>query len=171
MSSQYLTLYKMIVLYMLKRSSDRLSKAQIYDFILDNEYTNFLTLQEVFGELAESELITETSEGNRTYLMMTPAGEEALGFFGNRINPAIKQQIDLYFKENGMKMIDDTSINAYYKKTAENEYTAYLSAREGGSSIIDISIPLFTEPMAESVCDNWRKKNQDIYQYIMKELM
>ncbi len=171
MSSQYLTLYKMIVLYMLKRSKDRLSKAQIYDFILEKEYTNFLTLQEVFSELAESELITETNEGSRTYLMMTDAGDEALGFFGNRMNPAIREQIDDFFKENGMQMRDDSAINAYYKKTGENEYTTYLSARESGRPIIDITLPVFTEAMAESVCDNWKKKSQDLYQHLINELV
>lgn len=171
MSSQYLILYKMIVLYMLKRSKDRLSKAQIYDFILENEYTNFLTLQEVFGELAESELISETNEGNRTYLEMTDAGEETLDFFGNRINPAIREQIDEFFKENGTRIRDDSSIGAYYKKTGENEFTAYLSARESGQSLIEINVPMFTESMAESVCENWKKKNQNIYEYLMKELL
>ncbi|MCR5656734.1 MAG: DUF4364 family protein [Butyrivibrio sp.] len=171
MSSQYLTLYKMIVLYMLRRSDNRLSKAQIYDFILENEYTNFLTLQEVFAEMAESELITETEVGNRTYLSMTSAGEETLGFFSNRINPAIREQIDTFFKENGMKIREESSINAYYKKTGENEYEVHLSATEGGKSLIDISIPFWTEEMAQTVCDNWKRKNQDIYQYLIKELM
>ncbi|WP_026523453.1 DUF4364 family protein [Butyrivibrio sp. MB2005] len=171
MSSQYLTLYKMIVLYMLKKSGDRLSKAQIYDFILENEYTNFLTLQEVFSELAESGLITESNEGSRTYLRMTKEGDEALGFFENRINPDIRTQIDEYFKENGMKIRDDSAINAHFKKTGENEYVAYLSASEGNSSLIEMSIPVWTESMAESICENWKKKNQSIYQYLIKELM
>lgn len=171
MSSQYLTLYKMIVLYMLKKSGDRLSKAQIYDFILENEYTNFLTLQEVFSELADSGLITESNEGSRTYLRITEAGDETLGFFGNRINPDIRTQIDEYFKENGMKIRDDSAINAHFKKTGENEYVAYLSASEGNSSLIEMSIPVWTESMAESICENWKKKNQSIYQYLIKELM
>ena len=38
---------------MLNRSDVTLSKSQIYDFILENEYTTFLTLQEVFGEAGE----------------------------------------------------------------------------------------------------------------------
>ncbi len=171
MSSQYLTLYKMIVLYMLKTSKDRLSKAQIYDFMLDNEYTNFLTLQEVFSELAESKLITENTEGNRTFLEMTRDGEETLGFFENRINPAIRDQIKLYFKENGMELRDYSAINAYYKKTGENEYMAYLSAKESGHPLIEIEIPAFTEAMAESFCENWKKKNQSLYQHIVRELM
>ena len=171
MSSQYLTLYKMIVLYMLRKSDGRLSKAQIYDFILDKEYTNFLTLQEVFGELAESELITENSEGSRTFLKLTDAGSETLDFFGNRINPAIKEQIDTFFKENGMKIRDETSISAFYKKTGENEYTTYLAASEGKSTLIDISIPVWNEEAAMAICDNWKKKNSEIYQHLIRELM
>ncbi|WP_029322651.1 DUF4364 family protein [Butyrivibrio sp. AE3004] len=171
MSSQYLTLYKMIVLYMLRRSEGRLSKAQIYDFILEKEYTNFLTLQEVFSELADSDLITEKSEGNRTYLKMTDAGAETLEFFGNRVNPSIKDEIDEFFKENGMKMRDETAIGAYYKKTGENEYTVYLSATEGGSSLIDISIPVWTEEAAMAVCENWKKKNSSVYRFLLTELM
>ena len=101
MSSQYLTLYKMIVLYMLKRCEVPLSKSQIYDFILEKEYTTFLTLQEVFSELAASHLINEKTVANRTYLEITDEGDETLKFFGNRINPSIRQQIDEYLKKGG----------------------------------------------------------------------
>ena len=161
----------MIVLYMLRKSDGKLSKAQIYEFILEKEYTNFLTLQEVFGELADSELIIESSEGNRTYLKLTDAGNETLDFFGNRINPAIKEQIDAFFKENGMKMRDETSISAFYKKTGENEYTTYLSASEGKSTLIDLSIPVWNEEAALTICDNWKKKNTAIYQHLIRELL
>ena len=74
MASQYLTLYKMIVLYMLNRSDVTLSKSQIYDFILENEYTTFLTLQEVFGEMRDQKLVVEKTSRNRTYLELTDEG-------------------------------------------------------------------------------------------------
>ena len=84
MASQYLTLYKMIVLYMLNRSDVTLSKSQIYDFILENEYTTFLTLQEVFGEMRDQKLVVEKTSRNRTYLELTDEGREALRFFSRR---------------------------------------------------------------------------------------
>ncbi|WP_026510574.1 MULTISPECIES: DUF4364 family protein [unclassified Butyrivibrio] len=171
MSSQYLTLYKMIVLYMLSKSEGRLSKAQIYDYILEKEYTNFLTLQEVFSELAESDLISEKSEGNRTYLRLTDAGNETLEFFGNRINPSIKDEIDEFFKVNGMRMRDETAIGAYYDRTGENEYTVYLKATEAGKTLVDISFPLWSEEAAMEVCENWKKKNSSVYRYLLTELM
>ena len=98
MSSQYLTLYKMIVLYMLRRCEVPLSKSQIYDFILEKEYTTFLTLQEVFSELASSELVIEKTVANRTFLEITKEGDETLKFFGNRIN--MTNTINLLPKSN-----------------------------------------------------------------------
>ncbi len=171
MSSQYLTLYKMIVLYMLKRCEVPLSKSQIYDFILEKEYTTFLTLQEVFSELAASDLINEKTVGNRTYLEITDTGEETLGFFGNRINPSIKQQVDEYLKTNSMKLRNEASILGDYRKTGENEYVAHLIAKENGQNLVDLSLCVPTEEIAQTICNNWQEKNQEVYQFLIERLM
>ena len=161
----------MIVLYMLKRCDVTLSKSQIYDFILEKEYTTFLTLQEVFSELASSNLITEKTMANRTYLEITDEGSQTLEFFGNRINPAIKEQIDDYLKENSMKLRNDSSILGDYRKVGENEYTVQLLAKENGQNLIDIRVPVPTEEIAQHMIDNWQEKNTEIYQYIFSQLM
>ena len=161
----------MIVLYMLKRCDDTLSKSQIYDFILEKEYTTFLTLQEVFSELASSNLITEKTMANRTYLEITDEGSQTLEFFGNRINPAIKEQIDDYLKENSMKLRNDSSILGDYRKVGENEYTVQLLAKENGQNLIDIRVPVPTEEIAQHMIDNWQEKNTEIYQYLFSQLM
>ncbi len=171
MSSQYLTLYKMIVLYMLKRCDVPLSKSQIYDFILEKEYTTFLTLQEVFSELAISELVKEKTVANRTYLEITPEGDETLSFFGNRINPAIKVEIDDFLRNNSMRLRNEASILADYQKTGDNEYTAHLIAKENGQNLVDIRLNVPTEEIAQSICDKWQEKNTDIYQYLIEQLM
>ena len=49
MTHDPLTLYKLIVLYMLDRVTFPLTKAQVGDFILEREYTTFLTLQIIFA--------------------------------------------------------------------------------------------------------------------------
>ena len=161
----------MIVLYMLKRCDVTLSKSQIYDFILEKEYTTFLTLQEVFSELASSNLITEKTMANRTYLEITDEGSQTLEFFGNRINPAIKEQIDDYLKENSMKLRNDSSILGDYRKVGENEYTVQLIAKENGQNLIDIRVPVPTEEIAQHMIDNWQEKNTEIYQYLFSQLM
>lgn len=80
MKQESFTLYKLIVLYMLSRVSFPLTRAQVSDFILQKEYTGFLTLQQAFSELREANLISEKSMRNRTYLMLTDAGRETLRF-------------------------------------------------------------------------------------------
>ena len=49
-----LTLYKLIILYMLDRVKFPITTAQISNYILEKEYTNFLTLQQVINELTEA---------------------------------------------------------------------------------------------------------------------
>jgi predicted transcriptional regulator len=156
---------------MLKRCEVPLSKSQIYDFILEKEYTTFLTLQEVFSELAASDLINEKTVGNRTYLEITDTGEETLGFFGNRINPSIKQQVDEYLKTNSMKLRNEASILGDYRKTGENEYVAHLIAKENGQNLVDLSLCVPTEEIAQTICNNWQEKNQEVYQFLIERLM
>ena len=73
-----LTLYKLIVLYMLNRVTFPLTAAQVSDFILGKEYTNFLTLQQVINELTDAGMIATQSIRNRTHLSITPEGKETL---------------------------------------------------------------------------------------------
>lgn len=55
--SETQTLYKLIVLYMLNRVTFPLSNAQLSEFILDREYTDYFTLQQALFELTDSSLI------------------------------------------------------------------------------------------------------------------
>ena len=87
-----LTLYKLIVLYMLNRVTFPLTAAQVSDFILGKEYTNFLTLQQVINELTDAGMIATQSIRNRTHLSITAEGKETLNFFENRIGDTIKRR-------------------------------------------------------------------------------
>lgn len=163
-------LYKLIVLYMLKRVDFPLTKAQISDFILGKEYTNFLTLQQVIGELTEAGLITAQSIRNRTHLSITKEGQETLKFFENQIGDSIKADIDDFFRENEIDLRNEVSILSDYYKSTSGEYEAHLTAKEKGVKLVDITISVPSEETASSICDNWQRKNQDIYQYLIAQL-
>ncbi len=161
----------MIVLYMLMRSDVPLSKSQIYDFMLEEGYTTFMTLQEAFSELSSSGLINETTVANRTYLEITAEGEQSLEFFGNRINPAIREQVDDYLRENSIRLRDESSVLGDYRKVGENEYVVRLWAKEKYEDLIDIRIPVPTEQMAQKMLEEWKEKNQEIYKYLYDVLL
>lgn len=166
-----LTLYKLIVLYMLNRVTFPITRSQISDFILEKEYTNFLTLQQVFSELIDARLIDAQSVRNRTHLMITADGRETLQFFANRINYGIKEDIDTFLKEKSVAMRNEVSILADYSyRSSSGEYEATLTARDKGVTLVSITLSVPTEDTAAAICDNWQKKNQEIYQKLIEQL-
>lgn len=165
-----LTLYKLIILYMLRWADFPLTKSQISEFILEKEYTNFLTLQQTIGELIDAGLVLAHSTHSRTHLSLTDEGAETLAFFGNQINPSIKTDINDFFRENEIKLRNEASIVADYYKSASGEYEAHLTAKDKGINLIDMTLSVPLEETAASICDNWQRKNQEIYQYLIGQL-
>ena len=168
--SDPLTLYTLIVLYMLNRVSFPLTAAQISDFILTREYTNFLTLQQVIRELTDTGLVDARTVRNRTQLLLTKDGKQTLDFFSQQISASIRQEIDEYLKENEMELRNEVSILADYYKSTSGEYEAHLKAKEGNVTLVDLIISVPVEETAAAICDNWQKKNQEIYQYLIEQL-
>jgi len=155
---------------MLNRVSFPLTTAQVSDFILENDYTNFLTLQQVINELTDAEMIAARTVHNRTHLAITEEGQETLRFFENRINEDIKNEINSYFRENEFSLRNEVSVLADYYKSTSGEYEAHLVAKDRGIKLIDITLSVPMEELAVSICDNWQKKNQEIYKYLVQQL-
>ena len=165
------TLYKLIVLTMLSKVDFPLTNAQISDFILTKEYTNYFTLQQVLSELVETELAEEQTVRNSTYYHVTEKGKETLNFFGHMVSSAIHEDMDKYFKENAIALRDETAVKADYYENNHEEYTVRLRVMEKDSPVIDLALSVPTEGQANSICDNWEKKNQKLYAYLMQELL
>ncbi|MCQ2498406.1 MAG: DUF4364 family protein [Lachnospiraceae bacterium] len=165
-----LAIYKLIVLFMLDRVEFPLTKAQIGDFILEKEYTNFMTLQAVMSDLVDDKLVIAESYRNRTHLKITAEGRQTIGYFVNEINPEIRNEIDAFLKENSLKFRNEVSIIADYYKSTTGEWEAHLIAKDKNINLVDMTLSVPTEENAISICDNWNKKNQRIYRYLIKEL-
>lgn len=165
-----LTLYKLIILYMLDQVSFPITTAQISNYILEKEYTNFLTLQQVISELTEAEMISARTLNNRTLLSITEEGRETLHFFENRISDTIKTEIHQYFLENEFDLRDEVSVLGDYYKSTSGDYEAHLIAKERDNNLIELTLSVPTKEAATAICDNWQKKNQEIYQYLINQL-
>ena len=171
MLSEPLTLYKLMILYMLRQVKFPLKNSQIVEFFLGKEYTNYFTLQQALNELLEVGLITSETMRNSSRYEITREGEETLGYFGNSISEAIKTDIDAFLKENKLRLRNEVGVVADYFKSSGSDYTVNCEIREGRSTLISLSISVPTEQNAEAICKNWQKDNQRIYAYLMQELM
>lgn len=165
------TLYKLIVLYMLKKIDFSLTNAQISSFILDKEYTTYFTLQSVLSELTEADLIHQETIQNSSFYTITPEGEETIGFFENKIAKSIRDDIDQYLKENKMQLRNEVSVLADYYRNTAGEFSVRCRVKEKNSDLIDLTLSVPDEPQAKAICRQWQKKCQAVYEYVMKELM
>ncbi|MCI8968585.1 MAG: DUF4364 family protein [Lachnospiraceae bacterium] len=170
MTQDPLTLYKLIVLYMLDKVTFKLSYSQISSFILEKEYTNFITLQQVIADLQDTELIKADTSMNRTLFSITEEGRSTLSYFGNRIGDAIIADIDVFLAEKHLELKNDSAITAKYYKSTSGEFVAELSAREKSTELVNIKIAVPAEDMAEALCESWYNKNEQIYKYLMETL-
>lgn len=170
MAQDPLTLYKLIVLYMLDRVNFPLTKAQVMDYILEKGYTNFLTLQQAISDLIDADMLKAKSIRNRTHLEITDEGKETLDFFQNRISAQIKEDIDKYFRENQFELKNEVSIISNYYKATSGEYEANLIIREKKINLINITMSVPTEELASSICDKWEGASQEIYADLVDKL-
>jgi len=171
MTQEPLTLYKLIILYMLEQVDFPLTTAQLSEFILEQGYTNYLTLQQALSELTEAGLIETRTIRNRTRLINTADGSEALQFFGNRISDAIREDIARFFEANEVALRSEVNIQADYYKSTSGEYEVRMVARDKDTLLIDLTLSLPDEGMAQQMCDKWHKQNQEIYRYLMEQLL
>ncbi len=165
-----LTLYKLIVLYILDRVNFKMTRSQLSGFILEKEYTNFMTLQQVFSDLQEAELIKADTLMNRTYFSITEEGRKTLSYFGNRIGEAIIEEIDGFLAEKKLELRNESSVTAEYYRATGGGYEVELVAKEKETELVNIKLSVPAEEVAEEVCDNWYKKNGGIYKYLVGEL-
>ena len=155
---------------MLDKVSFPLSSSQISDFILEKDYTNFLTLQQVFSDLKDNNLIASKTVRNRTLFSITEDGMNTLSYFQNRISDAIKEDILNYLKENEMELRNEVSVLSDYYRSPNGEYEAHLWAKDRNSELVSIKLTVPTEDIAAAICDKWKDKNQQIYQYLTEQL-
>lgn len=171
MQSDASTLYKLIILYMLDKVDFPLTNAQITDFILEKDYTNYFNIQQSISEMKDADLIISETIRNSSYFKITDAGRETIHFFDSDISEAIRNDIDTFLRENKYKLREEVSILSDYYEKKKDEYVATCYVREQGSKIVEISLSVSTEQEAQTICNNWKNKSQDVYAFLIQTLM
>lgn len=165
------TLYKLIILYMLRKVTFPLTNAQIIEFIVGKEYTDYFHVQEVINELLEAGLIEGEKIRNTSTYQSNQSGEKTLEYFSYMLSDAIKADIDEYLEENAFEMRNESCTMADYELTGTGEYAVHCYVKEGNDNLIDLTFNVTTEDEAERVCERWPSRSQDIYMYVMEKLL
>ena len=169
--TSFIPLYKTIIMYLLARSENALTRAQVMDFMLCEEYTNFLTFNETMGELVRQEMITEEKEGARTFLHLTPVGEETLRAVSGQIRPDIIQQIDDFLTKNRLELRKESALRADYRRLQNGACEVSCAVYENGRRMYGLVIEVPTEEAAQRACDAWKDASGEIYRFLLSKLV
>jgi len=165
------TLYKLMILYMLRQIDFSLTLSQMSDFVLGKGYTDYFQLQNAIADLTESGLIHQEKVRSISYYTITPEGEQTLDYFEGRLSPGLKEDMKQYLRDNRVRMRDEVSAVADYYPGPSGDYLVHCQVRERKSALMDMTLSVPEESMAKAICDQWKSRNQEIYAYVMKELM
>lgn len=143
---------------MLSKAGFPLSNTQISNFFLEQEYTDYFRVQEVIGDLVDANLIHAESTHSNTQYSLTSAGKETLGFFKDKLNDGIENDVQGFFEKNKLEFRQENSILADYYKTTNQKYAVRCQVRSDGNPLIDLTLCVTTKEQAEAICNNWEKE-------------
>ncbi|MBE5964812.1 MAG: DUF4364 family protein [Lachnospira sp.] len=165
------TLYKLMVLFMLKKVNFPLNTNQISSFFLGKDYTNYFTLQEVLNDMVTNEYVYISVYRNISQYEISPLGDETLSFFENKLPSAIKIDINEYLLQNKFELRNESGTISEYYKSNSQDFIVHCMVKEGSTTAIDLSLAIPSEAVADAMCANWKEKSQEIYEFILKKLM
>ncbi|MCD8248339.1 MAG: DUF4364 family protein [Lachnospiraceae bacterium] len=172
--SDSLTTYKLIILKMLDQATVPLTGSQISDLMLVHEYTDYFTLQQILAELEETGLVEHREHSTRpgsTLYQITDSGKSSLAYFAERIPEAALQDINAFLKEHEIEIRETFSNVTDCFPAGDEGWLARCLVREPDSTLIELTLSVPSEDEARAICSHWQAKSQEIYAYIMRELL
>ncbi len=164
-------IYKVMILKMLSLSATELTGNAFMDFFLENNYTNFFTLQSVLGELVTSSLIHEEKVHNNTLYTITNEGKNVLVQFEKELSKSVLDDIKRFLEEKKIELKKSTALLADYYIDPDGDYEVRLRTREEIKTVVDLTLRVKNEDVAKAICKNWKNKGMDCYTYLMELLV
>lgn len=165
-------LYKLIIMHMLDKVEFPLTNVQISQFFLENEYTNYFSVQKALSELIEDGFVFLNVNRNTSYYHLTSEGRESQKFFDNKIPNPIVDDVDMFLIKNKYQLRNEAGTVSDYYRASNGDYVVHCQVKEGDSTLIEINVATPDKDMASRMCAKWEEKDtsQEIYQFIIDKL-
>ena len=171
MNNEAETLYKLIILYMLRNVRFPLNNSHITDFLISHNYTNFFKAQETLHSLVEDQLLDETIVRNATQYRLTDNGRYTIDSFRYMLPKAIQDDIESYLKAHQYDYQAEVGITSDYYKATSGDYVVHCQIQEDAQTVFELNLSVPDKAEAEQMSGRWRDASQDIYSDVMHRLL
>ncbi|MCD8299884.1 MAG: DUF4364 family protein [Clostridiales bacterium] len=163
--------YRVMVLHILSRVDGPVTNNQLVNYVLDNNVTNYFSVQLAISDLLSSGFITAEHTHNDTRYHLTEEGRHTYELLGDKVNTWLREDIDSYFKEHKYELKQQTSVYADYMKAVGGGYLVRCQVKNNEKPVIDLNLTVPTREQAQAVCANWDKGHVEVYAAIMDALL
>lgn len=171
MTNKLTVLFKMMILTMLDMVDFELSAAQMGEFMIGNDYVSFFKFQSLLYEMEEDELISCKREHHNSFYSLNDNGRHTLEFFRDKLPEEMREEIAEYVRGKRWEMRETTAVRTDYTLNDHQEYAVRLQVLENNLPQIDLTLTVPDEETANTLCEKWRERNEEIYAYLMRELL
>jgi len=167
---------KLLILYLINRLELAMSRAQIYDFIIEKDLMRPFTLEQTLATMVEAKLLEATIEADAqdvstTRYSVTEEGLTNLEYFESHIPQPVRQIINRYIEENRGKIKKDyESVASYFPNVENNEFRVKCGVYEDKRAIIELFVSVDTREQAKLIQANWRANASGLYSKIIEAL-
>lgn len=170
MQAETLMLYKLIILYILDRLDFPITNTELTYFIVDRNYCDHITINNIIQELIEDKFIEMESAHNMYSYRITSSGKETLSYFYTKISVAIRDDIDAYLAEKEYQLREMVATSADYYEAKKNEFVVELRVIERNSELVHINLLVTSAAEADLICSRWKECSADVYGYLISTL-
>lgn len=164
-------IYKITVLRLLSAADSPLSNGQIVQFFLDKEYTDYFSIQQVISDLEDAGYLLASSSHNNTMYTLTSDGSHTLDLMREKITPAIEEDILFYLRENDLEIRTENALLANYDKAVGGGYLVHCQYQQNKKLLLEVNLHAATQQQAETICNNWKARYEDVYFSLMDTLI
>ncbi len=157
------SLYKLMILALLRHSRAPLSGGRIVNFFLDGSYTDYFTVQAALHELLEDRLVKDTRNGISVFYTLTEEGETSCAALEGSLDPGIREEILSYLKTNAEGIITDASTRSRISRGPDGSFLVRMEALEAGRVIFALELSLPDRKSAEEAAAAWPARAASVY--------
>lgn len=162
---------KLKLLYILKLINMPLCNSELSNYILEYNFMDYFTLQELLKELSSTKFLVVSSKDGKEYYSLSEFGALSLDMFGEILPPYFKQEVnDAFnsFKKDLKKKRE--LVSHYFKRKDEEEYVVSLQVLENERLMFSLSLNIATEELAKDICRRWDANADKVFLGILSNL-
>lgn len=161
---------KLKLLYIINYIGLPMTNSEITNYILEHNYMDYFTLQQILSELCMSKFIDIQSKNGNEYYKISEAGLATLEMFSDNLPSYFKTDVINNFSKTKKELKKQRELLGHYYKKSDNDFIVSFQVMENDAIIFNMSINVPSEELAKSICSKWNTNPEDIFSKILKTL-